>query len=268
MTDAPEVSGKPAESPPPRFRWSVLLVIPALLLLAGIYFGWRQQQQQQAIAELKSHGAIVRTEAIPIPFFEQIAGSEFSQRLIEAYWVGQEVTADELAPLARTPTLRKLELTNSTIDTAGLQHLVGLRDLYALHLSGTNIGNDALAYVEPLHGLEILSLNGTQVDDTGLKSISGLPKLERLFLNTTRITDAGMDELGRMKQLKELGLRDLTITDAGIAELRGLTHLEVLALDNNPNVTRKGLLALRETIPNLIFSLDEEDPDNPLVGSQ
>lgn len=251
-----------------RFRWQVLLLFPLLAILVLGYIAWGQQGQQRAIADLKANGAIVRTEPVPVPFFEQIAGSDFSQRVIEVYWVGRDVTQNNLAALAGVGTLRKLELTNSTIDSEGLQHLDGLRDLYALHLSGTNAGDDALPHVGRLQSLEILSLNETGITDTGLARISHLPRLERLFLNATRITDAGLEHLAGMTQLKELSLKNLPITDAGISQLKTLVNLEILALDNNPNLTPQGILALRETIPRLVFSLDEQDPTNPLVKSQ
>ena len=250
------------------FRWRILLVMPVLACLVVAYVAWGQTYQKQAIADLKSRGAIVRTEAVAIPFFEQVAGTEFSQQVIEIYWIGQDVTAEDLAALSRATSLRKLELTKSTINGAGLQHLNGLSDLYTLHLSGTNVGDEALPHVSHLHALEILSLNGTKVTDDGLENLAGLSRLERLFLNSTPITDKGLDHLARMTQLKELSLKDLSITDAGLLKLKGLVNLEILALDNNPNLTLEGIVALRKTIPKLVFSLDEQSDTNPAMQKQ
>ncbi|MEZ6132713.1 MAG: hypothetical protein R3C59_28940 [Planctomycetaceae bacterium] len=247
------------------FRWKLLLLIPLLLAVSMFWLVWGQQRQQAVIADLKTRGAILRTEAVPIPFFEQMVGPELSQQIIEVYWVGQDVAVDDLAALADASTLRKLELTKSAVDGAGLQHLTKLGDLYTLHLSGTNVADDALTHVAHLNGLEVLSLNGTRISDAGLENLEHLYRLERLFLDSTAITDVGLNHIATMTQLKELSLKNLPITDAGLLKLTGLVNLEILALDNNPNLTREGIVALRKTIPRLVFSLDEEGDSSPAM---
>ncbi len=266
-------SDLPTEKPPKtkkwfHFRWKLLLIVFLLLLVPLGYFAWRQSQQQQVITELKSRGAIVRTEAIPIPLLELIAGKDFSEQIIEVYWVADDVSEEDLMAVAGASTLRKLELTNSKVAGDGLKHIVGLGDLYTLHCTGTNIGDKALTHIAQLKSLEILSLNATQISNSGLKKLAGLSKLERLFLDSTGISDEGLTTLSELTKLKELSLKNLPITDSGLLKLKTLRNLEILALDNNPHLTREGILELRNSIPKLVLALDEQSDSNPATQSR
>lgn len=247
----------------------MLLVVLLLVSLPIVYIGWRQNRQKDAIAALKARGAILRLEPFAVPFLEQVAGKDFSQQIIEVYWVNGDVSDEDLALVSGVTTLRKLELTSSKLDASALRHISGMSDLYTLHLSGTNVGDEALEHVSKLPNLGILSLNQTKVTDNGLKQLQNLVKLERLLLDGTAVTDAGLAHLAKMAQLKELSLQHLPVTDQGLLKLAGLKNLSILKLAYNPNVTAEGIVDLKRALPHLHVTLpDEQGPENPATRSR
>lgn len=133
----------------------------------------------------------------------------------------------DLAILDNFPNLELLNLGETTIGDAGLEHLVGLRKLKVLHLDSTRVTDAGLARLEGLAGLEILSLGD----------------------NGEAITDIGLARLKALKGLKVLEIGGPKITDAGLGDLRALPNLKKLFLIEAPNVTEEGIAALRSTLP-------------------
>jgi hypothetical protein len=119
------------------------------------------------------------------------------------------VTDDGLLYVGQIKTLRYLHLYHvfapMPVTDAGLEHLMGLKELRSLRL-----------------GIDIIT-------DRGLACLSGLERLETLEVGArSAITDSGLQAVSRLSQLKELTIPSYSVTKKGIAALpRSLPALKV-----------------------------------------
>lgn len=233
-------------------RLRVLLVIPAALALLAAFYVPRQLAQHAAISGLKEVKASVRTQPIPIPWVQDIFGEEYAQEVFEAYLSGSEFSDESLAPLKNLKSLQKLELTNSPITSAGMNHLSGLTGLYTLHLGGTKVTDDGLKNIRSMRNLGILSLGNTPISDAGLAHLVPLTSLEHLFLDYTQITDKGLETLSKLTRLKELTLTNTQITDAGVDHLKKLVNLEILRIYDT-KISKQKMEELDEALPHCML---------------
>ncbi len=144
--------------------------------------------------------------------------------------LGGEVGVDDAG------VVRTIDLCDTQITDAGLEHLEELTDLKWLDLSGTQVTDAGLEHLKGLTNLE------------GLHRLEGLTKLWELHLEGTRVTDAGLAHLKGLRRLRFLWLRGTQVTDAGLEHLQGLTSLERLHL-NNTQVTDEGVQKFRQALP-------------------
>ena len=132
---------------------------------------------------------------------------------------GTQVTDAKLANL-RLKAFHDLEMLNlwdTGITDAGLEHLKDLSYLQSLSLNDKQITDAGLMKLTVLRRLQKLDLAGTKVTDAGLETLTGLDQLRRLVLCGTKVTDAGMEWLERLPKLRTLYLDRTQITDAGLA---------------------------------------------------
>jgi hypothetical protein len=102
--------------------------------------------------------------------------------------------ADDLAEKIGTFTeLTDLDLTETHITDAGLEHLKGLHRIESLNLSGNSEVTDAgIQYMQGFANLAWLGIDGTQVTDVGLEYLKRLPNLRALNLGDTKVTGEGV----------------------------------------------------------------------------
>lgn len=103
---------------------------------------------------------------------------------------------DDVAPLARLTTLKRLNLWRVAITDRGVAHLEGLVNL------------------------EWLNLDNTQMTDAGVKSLGHMHKLRFLHLGSTALSDAGLPDLARLTSLRDLKVTRTAVTEAGVTELQ------------------------------------------------
>ena len=96
---------------------------------------------------------------------------------------------DRALPYAGCPT--PLEGLHQGVDLL----LGGLSGLGTLDLSETQVGDAGLEHLGELSGLHWLSLDSTNVTDAGLMHLKGLSNLDQLNINDTLVTEAGYDAL-------------------------------------------------------------------------
>lgn len=87
-----------------------------------------------------------------------------------------------------------IDLDNSRITDADLEHTKHVTKLIGLSLSDTNIGDAGLEHLSRLKNLKSLNLDNTQITDAGLGQLKGLANLRTLSLEGTQITDSGLSE--------------------------------------------------------------------------
>ncbi len=121
-----------------------------------------------------------------------------------------------------------LDLLDSPILDAHLEHLTALTKLERLYLSGlTRITDEGLHNLKCLTNLKELDISGSasnpdrrNITDAGLENLKGLTNLEKLNLDRTQITDKGLGHLKGITKLKQLSLRDTAVTHVGIHSLQ------------------------------------------------
>lgn len=109
----------------------------------------------------------------------------------------ESVNNDDLALLVDMPRLRELNLSQSNVTDAALEHVGKLKQLKSLNLHQTAITDRGLERIGQLTQLEVLSLSQTAITDAGLAKLSGLTELTFLGVDKTQTTEAGLIALKR-----------------------------------------------------------------------
>ena len=148
--------------------------------------------------------------------------------------------------------LQELDLGNTKVSDAGLEHLKGLTQLQSLDLCNPKISDAGLEHLKGLTQLQGLYLLTAQVSDSGLEHLKGLTQLQWLNLGYTKVSDAGLEHLKGLTQLQWLDLIDTKVSDAGLEHLKGLTQLQMLLLDNT-KVSDAGVKKFQQALPKCVI---------------
>jgi tRNA A-37 threonylcarbamoyl transferase component Bud32 len=188
-----------------------------------------QAENQATEAVRKLGGKVTRYDQAP------------GRPVVSVNLAGAVLTDDDLRVLAAFSHLQTLDLGQTSVTDAGLEHLTGLADLTSLTLTGTRVTDAGMRHVAELRRLQSLDLQFTPIGDAGVKHLAGLTRLRTLKLYGPRLTDAGMADIGRLKDLSVLSLDDSDITDEGLKHLAGLTGLTSLRLSSSRRVGDEGM---------------------------
>ena len=136
-----------------------------------------------------------------------------------------------IAPLGKLTNLKTLRFTNNgKLSDAGMEQLVGLRNLEAFSFVGTAITGRAYARCEGWTKVTKVSHRGSSIDDEGLKELCDhLPNLESISLAHAKFTDAGAVHLAKLTKLKGLEIGTQNASAACLLNLAPLP-LEYLQL--------------------------------------
>jgi hypothetical protein len=186
-----------------RFRkrhlwWLLAPVLLALLLMARQ--GFIYSQQQTAIREIERLGGRVLTTHGEPAWLLWLTGNRSFRMFEKATVVNLSETAitdADLDHLAKLNGLERLNLGETEITDTGLEHLEMLTGLKALDLSGTQITGKGLEHLSNLTNLEYLYLAGTQIADVDLHYLDGLLKIRHLDVAGTAVTIEGVEEIKR-----------------------------------------------------------------------
>lgn len=202
-----------------------------------------RSQRNQVANQLRQHGlAVTWSENQPVRAI--VNGSSPHVR-------------DDTLRLLRHLPIAELDLRNSAVTDAGLEHLADQQHLTRLNLQRTKVTNRGLERVCPgLTRLESLSVEHTRVDDRGLAFLAACPQLTTLYLGGSAVKGPGLEHLAehpltylsfqhselddsvtqsvaKLKRLETLGLDDTSVTDASLEPLTELKQLKVLWLDRS-----------------------------------
>lgn len=158
------------------------------------------------------------------------------------------VEAGWLLVLGCLNRLQKLNLGNSCLAEQCIGDLAGLPRLREVGIARTGV-RGTLGELARLAELETLDLSGNPLTDNDLAPLSRLARLQELTLDGTAITGSGIAHLARCSRLRHLSLNRTGVDDDLIDPLRRLANsLLRLELDDTC-VTRRGLWAIREALP-------------------
>ncbi len=150
-------------------------------------------------------------------------------RLVALDFNGTSVTDEDLRPVASHRLLRMVNLSETRIGDAGLEHLRSLDNVRELWLTGTAITDDGLKKLAGMVRLKAISLSRTRVTDTGMAHLRALKELEIVHLGETDIGDGGLRHLLGLRRLKEVYVTQSRVTKDAAAELaNAIPSLRVL----------------------------------------
>jgi hypothetical protein len=195
------------------------------------------------------------------PFIEQLPLTD---------WYGTDSGLSALEGAKSLKVLRLKECHHVTDD--GLKYLVHL-PLQRLDLDEMNITDKGMASVSQIRTLQYLNLRQTDVGDKGCLLLAQLPELRLLLLSETAVTGTSLPAIAKMPALKELhldidesvrnhlsalanskisvlSLAKDEVTDDDLDALLKMHALTYLSLDDNVQITDKGLLKLAQ-LPHL-----------------
>jgi hypothetical protein len=181
-----------------------------------------------------------------VPAHPQPAQAPKNPLAVEIEEIGGVCAVDQARP--DKPVIGVYVESNSRITDAWLtSHIKDLTKLQFLNLTNTKVTDAGLEHFEGLTELKLLNLTGTAVTGAGLKHLKGMTHLESLVLRGTKVSDAGLEHLKGLTQLWLLDLQDTKVSDAGLEHLKGLTHCRISLF--NTKVTDAGAQRLQQALP-------------------
>lgn len=142
------------------FRFSIVALLANIVVSVGCGQSAGHPDEVAAVAAIRKLGGKV-----------EFGDTGPRRRVVKVYLHQTAVRDDDLAALAKLPSLRNVFLGKTQIGDAGLEHLAGATQM------------------------QTLSLNATRVTDAGLQSLNGLTNLKTLNLQETQVTAGGAAEL-------------------------------------------------------------------------
>ncbi len=142
------------------------------------------------------------------------------------------------------PKITALSIRASIISNEGFTHLK-FPNLQRLDVQETEICPQLVTAILNLPKLEFLNLSKIRYTKSSLLQISSLKNLRSLNLCRSNLSDDDCQIVAQMTGLEQLRIGfNPQITDRGVTALKSLKNLEVLDL-NSTGVTDKGLMALK-----------------------
>ena len=180
-------------------------------------------EEQQAIANLRSHGATIRLAN------GHVIGLQFES-------LSPQLSENDLLAIRHLPSLQELDLYGTPVTNAVLCQLRILHNLRAVNLNCTGIGDAGVQHIAAWSRLTQLSLMETQVTDTLKDVLLSLRFLEDLRLDGTHISADVVQELGRHLPLVRLWMDGKQASNACLEVLASNRSLHDLNLVG-PHVT-------------------------------
>ena len=198
VTDRPLTPGKHAVKNTRYQRQTTIRLLLWAAAIAGINgcgqnYDRLPDEQQQAVASLRSHGS------------EVMVNGQHAVWWIHPNHLSTEQMRDaDMPQVGLFKNLERLSLFETEVTDAGLHELRGLTQLDTLTLSGTNISSAGLLNLASLKKLKRLYLDDTSINDEGLTHLKGLENLAYLDLSGTSVTVKGVETLAAaLKRLKD-----------------------------------------------------------------
>jgi hypothetical protein len=189
----------------------------------------------QILADLKSRGAEIRTNAILADTGDDVI------RYLEVRF-------------------RKGSWAASSGVVSSLQRV---KQNVALHFYGIRLSDDELRRFRGWTNIISVSFMACRIDDGGVQHIATLPKLRDLALQSGGgLTNAALAHFSEHRGLRGIMLEGRGFSDAAVAHLKkmqGLKHINLFA----HGFTANGVAELKKSLPGAYISVSEPSFDDP-----
>ena len=191
---------------------------------------------------------------------EELRGISNFQKLTELDLSGNDHFTDAgIAHIAKLSNLRKINLSNTTINDDGFYQLSKLTNLQYLDLyfeSEKYFSAKGFKHLSKVKSLQSLNLIGTDINTLELAQIEKLSNLETLAIFGNGITDAGIKRVANMDSIKVLTICDCdNIGVKGVEDIGSmkLERLNIVNCDEFNNVYTVGRLCNISTLKELQY---------------
>ena len=152
---------------------------------------------------------------------------EAAAQITELDLSGAQLSAEDLAPLAKMKNIQTLNLTGLTPAASAFNFVGELPVLSTLNLQRTQADDSVLAVIKQSPHIRSLNLSGTQLTGAGLQHLAGLQELQELNLEGTRVADDSFAALSSVP-IHTLIVRNTAVGDDGLAVIAKIPTLRSL----------------------------------------
>jgi len=174
-----------------------------------------------------------------------------------------DITDDDLVKIGTLSNLKTLELEGSAIKGPGLAHLRSCRSLNSLRLHNCGVTNDALEVIgRDLSALRIVRITGSaQVQAAAFRSLGKCRGLKEIYADGMADDDVAA-ELAALNGVEVVGLNNSPqLGDAGLQALTRLKSLKRLQVNNCAKLTAANVNVFRKARPDV--TVDFPPPKAP-----
>ena len=220
-----------------RLRLSLRAALTGLFLASLVLGIWtsRSLNQKRAIIALKKLGGDVMYDDYESRRLDSAIarwlGPDFAYGPYSIDLGETDISDADLQHVAQLPSIVDLQLHETNVTGTGFDNLLPLKKLESLTLGGTKITNESLRHVGQMTSLTYLGVgHNTNIGDDGIRYLSALKNLNGINLWYTRTGDEGLKTLSALPKLRRIFAGGTNISDAGTSLLRGNEILEELIL--------------------------------------
>ncbi len=129
-------------------------------------------------------------------------------------------------------------------DDSALKYMQGNPNIVSLGMRTNTITPQGFTHLK-FPNLEILDVQETELCPELMTAIGNLPKLSFLNISKTRYSKSNLMLISKLKQLRSLNLSRSSLSDDDCQIVAQMTGLQVLRMGLNPQITDKGIAALK-----------------------
>ncbi|MBS1956494.1 MAG: protein kinase [Cyanobacteria bacterium SZAS-4] len=129
-------------------------------------------------------------------------------------------------------------------DDSALKYIEGNPNIISLSMRANDISREGFTHLK-FPNLKRLDVQETEITPELMTALLNLPKLDHLNLSKTRYTRSSLTQISTLKYLRSLNLCRSNLSDDDCQIIARMTNLEQLRIGFNPQITDKGINALK-----------------------
>jgi Leucine-rich repeat (LRR) protein len=158
-----------------------------------------------------------------------------------------DITEEDYKMIARSKTVRYLDIRLAKNTDAGLKIIAGMGQLEGVFVGGDGVTDSGIKELAKCRSLETVTLSTSKVTDGGIKELAALPKLKELHFVGMTLDGSAFEAFAGSKTLESVNLDFIHgLTDDGIKSLAKLPKLDRLNISSglDSTLTAAGVKAI------------------------
>ncbi|WP_206026044.1 hypothetical protein [Roseimicrobium sp. ORNL1] len=176
----------------------MLLLVPVVLGIVAVWLMTMEYQRRESLAVLEKNYAVCERWWTP-PFSKPVGGKDV-EAAMESWFSHPKVICTEpshlVSPHELGLAIRRLKPEELLMNGAGrfeaefLEQLARTSSIKILEIADSTVRDDSMPYLARMKSLEQLSLEETEITGKALDWLGKCPSLKVLLIGNTAITDA------------------------------------------------------------------------------